>query len=142
MNYLPVQYSENLFLNKKNNKYCNFLINMDYSEKVKKEQYKNDINFFLARPKIGVQEARLGYADAQLPFVYVLTVVNSCLILNKCGWKNNKFSFLAVALTSYPIALAVSKYAFGYDKYRTVARRDEDTRNSVKYYLENADLKN
>lgn len=115
---------------------------MDYAVKVKDAQYKNDINFFLSRPKIGIQENRLGSADTHLPFVYTLTVINSCLILNRCGWKNNRLSFLAVALASYPAAHLIAKYAFGYDKYRNVARRDEDTRASVKFYLENADLKN
>lgn len=114
---------------------------MDYAAKVQKEQYTSDINFFLSRPKIGIQEARLGNAETHQPFVYLLTVLNSSLLLNKCNWKNNKYSFLIIALASYPVSLIISKYFFGFHKYRTIARRDEDTRMSVKYYLENADLK-
>ena len=114
---------------------------MDYSEKVKNEQYNSDINFLLSRPKIGVLESRLGFADHHLPFVYVLTVLNTSLLMNRCSWKNNKYSFLAVALAAYPASILISRAIFGSDKYRTVTRRDQDTRASVKYYMENADSK-
>lgn len=115
---------------------------MDYSTKVNNAQYTGDINFFLTRPKIGAQETRLGNAETHQPLVYLLTVLNSSLVLSKCKWHNYKYSFLFIALASYPVSLVVSKYIFGFDKFRTIARRDADTRKSVKYYLENADLKN
>jgi len=115
---------------------------MDYSTKVQNTQYTGDVNFFLTRPKIGIEEMRLGNAETHQPLVYLLTVLNSSLVLSKCKWHNHKFSFLYVALASYPVSLLISKYIFGFDKFRTVARRDEDTRKSVQYYLENADLKN
>jgi len=114
---------------------------MDYSTKVKNIQFTSDINFFLSRPKIGIQEARLGNAETHQPLIYLLTVLNTSLILTKCRWHNYKYSFLIVALASYPASFLISKYIFGFDKFRTIARRDEDTRKSVKYYLENADLK-
>jgi len=117
----------------------NFL--MDYSPQVQNTQYTGDINFFLARPKIGVQETRLGTAETHQPLMYLLTVLNSSLLLTKCKWHNFKYSFLLVALASYPISVAASKYIFGFDKYRTVAKNDEDTRKSVEYYINNADLK-
>jgi len=115
---------------------------MDYSTKVKNIQYTGDVDFFLTRPKIGIQEARLGNAETHLPLVYLLTVLNSSLVLRNCKWHNHKYSFLFIALASYPVSLVISKYLLGFDKYRNIARRDEDTRRSVEYYRENADFKN
>ncbi len=115
---------------------------MDYSTQVKNTQFTSDINFFLSRPKIGIQESRLGYGESHLPLIYLLCVLNGSLGLRKLCLHNNKYSFLFMALISYPVSYLASKHVFGNDKYRTVAKRDEDTRNSVKYYVENADLKN
>jgi len=118
---------------------------MDYTDKVRDELYKSEINFFLSRPKIGVQESRLGNSNTNLILIYSFVIMNSCILAKRllpAKFYNDKHSFAILALAAYPISSYINSQLFGSLKYRTVAKRDEDTRNSVKYYLDNANLKN
>ena len=118
---------------------------MDYTNKVRDELYKSEINFFLTRPKIGIEEARLGDSNTNLILIYSLIVMNSCFFAKKAlpaKFYNNKHSFAFLALAAYPISYFINGKLFGSLKYRTVAKRDKDTRKSVQYYLDNANLKN
>ena len=118
---------------------------MDYTPKVRDELYKSEINFFLSRPKIGVEESRLGNSNTNLIFIYSLIVMNSCILAKKAlpaKFYNDKHSFATLALLAYPLSYYINTKVFTSLKYRTVTKRDEDTRKSVQYYLDNANLKN
>ena len=118
---------------------------MDYTDKVRDELYKSEINFFLSRPKIGVEESRLGNSNTNLILIYSFMVMNSCILAKKAlpsKFYNDKHSFAILALAAYPLSYFINGKLFGSLKYRTVTRRDEDTRKSVQYYLDNANLKN
>jgi hypothetical protein len=118
---------------------------MDYTEKVRDELYKSEINFFLSRPKIGLQESRLGNSNTNLILIYSFVIMNSCIFAKKAlpaKFYNDKHSFAILALASYPISSYINCKLFASEKYRTVAKRDEDTRKSIKYYFDNANLKN
>ena len=118
---------------------------MDYTDKVRNELYKSEINFFLSRPKIGVGESRLGNSNTNLIFIYAFIVLNSSLMAKKflpSRIYNDKHSFALLAIAAYPISYQLNGKLFGSLKYRTVARRDEDTRKSVQYYMDNSIVKN
>ena len=118
---------------------------MDHADKVKQEFYKSEINFFLSRPKIGVEESRLGNSNTNLILIYSFILMNSCIFAKRIlpnKIYNNKNSFALLALLAYPFSLKINKDLFSSSKYRTIAKRDQDTRNSIKYYTDNANLNN
>ena len=117
---------------------------MDYTDKVRDELYKSEINYFLSRPKIGVEESRLGDSNTNLILIYSFVLMNSCVLAKRLPAKfyNDKHSFAILAFIAYPVSRCLNWKLFGSLKYETIAKRDEDTRKSIKYYLDNANLKN
>ena len=117
---------------------------MDYTDKVRDELYKSEINFFLSRPKIGVEESRLGNFNTNLILIYSFVLMNSCVLAKRLPAKlyNDKHSFAILAFVAYPVSSYINMKLFGSLKYQTITKRDEDTRKSMQYYLDNANLKN
>lgn len=71
--------------------------------------------------------------------------MNSCIFAKRIlpnKLYNNKHSFTVLALAAYPISYEINKKLFNSLKYKTISERDENTRKSIKYYMENSTIDN
>ena len=111
-------------------------MNTDYSDVVKTVRDQKSSREILKGPQISYYEKRLGHGSAFTPIIYFLLVSNSMIYEGRNNLGGSKLFFAASVVLSLPIAIYLSRYVFGYTKYRELAKIDYETRASAAYYEE------